>query len=135
MGELSNPKKNNNLHFTYSLRRIIRTTDFAYVCKARADVVYNERRRSRGVKSEHLLSHPPKFTSQICNHFLVYVVHIPPSITLPLPLPLNGLFFLKKVKKSRSIYALRSSRRNSNVFGSPFYFCFRERPFFHDHAL
>ena len=87
MGELSNPKKNNNLHFTYSLPR--NTYNRLCVRKARADVVYNERRGSRGVKSEHLLSHPPKFTSQICNHFLVYVVHKPP-ITLPLPLPLNA---------------------------------------------
>ena len=88
MGELSNPKENNNLHFTYSLPR--NTYNRLCVRRARADVVYNERRGSRGVKSEHLLSHPPKFTSQICNHFLVYVVHIPPSITLPLPLPLNA---------------------------------------------
>ena len=35
----------------------------------------------------------------------------------------------------KSIYALRSSRRNSNFPGRPFVFVFRERLFFLDHAL
>ena len=41
---------------------------------------------------------------------------------------------LKKSQEIRSIYALRSSRRNFEFFETPFYFRFRERLPFHDHA-